>query len=280
MQTIANLQEVFITALSPSLGKGEATAIARIVLEDVFNWSPGQRPRTIAAAEKEKASLILDRLLAGEPVQYIVGTADFYGLRLKVNPAVLIPRPETEELVEWVVETLKGLGELSVLDIGTGSGCIAIALKNELPELSITGLDVSSAALTQAKVNAENQRLDIDWLNVDVLKIGEDLPGLWDVIVSNPPYIMDKERTDMADHVVEHEPTSALFVPDHDPLLFYRVIMERAQQQLRPGGWLFFECSEFTAEQVATLANNLGFIDGELRRDLQGKFRMWRGRLA
>lgn len=266
-----------IEQLSPYYGLGEAKAIARIIFEDVFDRGQSFDPLQFAA--------ILQRLLAGEPVQYVTGQADFFGLKFKVSPAVLIPRQETEELVAWVLDYLKNLSPLSapaLIDIGLGSGCIGITLKKKRPGIQLFGLEKSPEALALAKENAAQilqgpkfQALDYQLLLGDILN-----PEDWvkfpemDVVVSNPPYIPHHESKLVPEHVMAHEPALALFVDDPDALLFYRVIADFALEKLRPDGALFFECNEFNAPEVAQLLTEKGFQSVELRKDLSGADRM------
>ena len=268
-----------IAELSPTVGEGEARSIARLVFEDVFDWRPGRRDRAMKAEEVEQLQQITIRLKALEPVQYITGRADFYGLQLHVTPAVLIPRPETEELVEWILDHRSDFsGTSTIFDIGTGSGCIPLAIKQNWPAASVHGLDLSKAALAVAQENATSLSLYVQWLEADVLNKANwaSLPAC-DIIISNPPYIPHQEAALMPDSVKQYEPSMALFVENEEPLIFYRTIMELAQQKLKAGGILFFECNEFNAEEVDQLGRQLGFTNTELRRDLQGKWRMWKG---
>ena len=274
----AELARIFLVEqLTPRYGEGEARAIVRIVFEDVFD-----RGRSF---EPLKFQEILPRLVAGEPVQYVLGQADFFGLKFKVDPSVLIPRQETEELVAWVLEDLKSFSPLSsptLLDIGLGSGCIGIALKKKRPGLQLFGLEKSSEALAIATENAQRilglDRPALQFHLGDVLLRSDwaKFPAL-DMVVSNPPYIPYTETYLVPDHVLAHEPALALFVGDPDPLLFYRIIAEFSLEKLLPGGRLFFECNEFNAQEVAELLREKGFLNVELRRDLAGAERMVKG---
>jgi len=267
--------------LAPRYGAGEARSIARIVFEDVFDLRH-RADAVLSPEELVRFEEIHRRLLAGEPVQYVLGEADFFGLKFLVNPAVLIPRQETEELVAWVLEWLKfeRIASPAVLDIGLGSGCIAVTLKRKLPEIRLFGLEKSPEALTVATENARRILGDAAFSFVlgDILETGTDAHfPLLDVIVSNPPYIPFGEQTQMPEHVLAHEPALALFVDDADPLLFYRAIAQFARQKLKPGGCLFFECNEFNAQEVAGLLEGYGFSGIELRNDLYGAERMVSG---
>lgn len=224
--------------------------------------------------------IILHKLRQHEPVQYVFGHTEWMGLDLRVTPATLIPRPETAELVEWILEMFdmqknmisSGSTVLKVADIGTGSGCIAIALKRHRPAWQVTGIDVSEEALAIAHENGVHNGVDIQWQKRDILS---DEIGDFDVIVSNPPYICEHERASMDRQVLDYEPASALFVPDNDPLLFYRRIAE-----IRKGRHLFFEINEAYGDEMCDLLCGLGYKDVQLRRDIYGKARMVYGRIA
>lgn len=273
-------------SLAPRYGAGEAASVARIVAEDVFFWKKSPE-RALTEAEVAHFEEIKTRLVAGEPVQYVLGEADFFGLKFRVSPAVLIPRQETEELVAWVLQYLRTsrLEQPVLLDIGLGSGCIGIALKKNCPRLYLYGLEKSRAALQVAIENAERILAPSPLTPCPSLLHGDILnPADWaqfpllDVVVSNPPYIPLREKSVMPEHVLAHEPALALFVDDDAPLLFYRAIAHFCQKKLRPGGTLFFECNEFNAPQVAELLCEAGFVEVELRRDLAGAERMVKGR--
>ncbi|NUQ23018.1 MAG: peptide chain release factor N(5)-glutamine methyltransferase [Saprospiraceae bacterium] len=257
----------------------EARNIAVIVFEDALGLKPSQFQSVFSVDQQQLLQDISRRLLHHEPLQYILGQADFYGLKFAVNPAVLIPRQETEELVYWIVNTL-GNKAAGILDIGTGSGCIAIALKKTLPLSQVTGLDISEEAIETAKTNAALNHTLVDWIISDI-RIEQDWHTLptYDAIVSNPPYILATESDMMPELVKSHEPHLALFVESDEPLFFYDKIARFALQHLRPFGWLFFECSEFHAHAVEELLSQLGFRDITLQQDLQGKDRMVRALL-
>lgn len=257
----------------------EVKAIASIVLESVLQKNrlllQVDRNQTLTVEQFEKLNDITARLLQKEPVQYVLGKADFYGLQLKVNPSVLIPRQETEELVHWMVESVpKNSDELHILDIGVGSGCISLALKKEFPNTDITGIDVSREALAVAQENADFLQLPIQLQSLDVLD--RTLWGLlpkFDIIVSNPPYICENEKELLDENVVAHEPSLALFVKDSDPLLFYKTIADLAQLKLHQNGQLFFEVSAHFGDDCRKMLINKNF-QARLRKDINGKARM------
>lgn len=214
----------------------------------------------------------VNRLKNGEPIQYILGETEFFGLKIHVNQSALIPRPETEELVEWMIEVI-GRPRTKILDIGTGSGCIPIALKKNLPDSDISAMDVSDAALGLALENATSHDVNITFYHDDILNPKNNYDG-FDVIVSNPPYIPLAEKSEMDRNVVAFEPHLALFVEDHDPLLFYRAIALFAYAQLPTGGMLFFETHFELAQAVGELLLSMGFAETEVRKDISGNERM------
>jgi release factor glutamine methyltransferase len=275
--TIRQLLSDLTDVLKPAYGEGESSSIARIVAEDAFQLK-GNAGRILDEEEYNRYLGIRLRLLSGEPVQYVLGQADFFGMKFRVSPATLIPRQETEELVAWVLEETGAMNGVNLLDVGLGSGCIAISLGKKRPGWTIYGMEVSGEALDVAQYNAEilvagcthffqgNALKKQDWQN---------LPAL-DIVISNPPYIPAAERALVPAHVVQHEPHLALFVTDEDPLLFYREISGTSLGKLKPGGWLYFECNEFNAGEVAGLLVRTGFSHVESRKDICGADRMVR----
>jgi release factor glutamine methyltransferase len=226
---------------------------------------------------------VVKRLLQKEPLQYILGIAEFCGLDIQVDNRVLIPRPETAELVNWLILENQNTDGI-VYDLCTGSGCIALALKRNFIGSEIVAVDVSSDALSLAVLNAEHHNLDVHFVQSDILKeipfaVGHREEGV-NIIVSNPPYVLDSEKLNMQENVLGFEPHLALFVPDNDPLLFYRRISELGKHHLQPNGKLYFETNELYAEDVANLLKSMDYLDIEIRRDLQGKMRMIRGKIG
>jgi release factor glutamine methyltransferase len=288
MLTIADALKMF-DGLSTVYDKPEIESIKYLVLSDICNLSKTQLR---AYPDKELDELmeiklrnILIRLQTGEPVQYILGHTEFYGLTFKVDPSVLIPRPETEELVEWVIKEsqesrTKNQENFSILDIGTGSGCIPITLKKHLPQTQVTGLDISRAALQTAKQNAELNEVDVEFIEADILNPPISILNTkYSVLISNPPYVTGHEKPDMHQNVLNHEPHTALFVPDTDPLLFYRAIADFALQHLQANGLLFFEINENLSKETVELLAGKGFKSIELRQDMRGKDRMIKAQL-
>lgn len=269
-----------IQTLTPLHGLAEARAIVYALMEDVFKMSKTDvllgRFDRLSEAEKAQFSEYAKRLTEGEPLQYVVGTAPFGNLRFEVTPATLIPRPETLELVDWVVAEQQDRPSLRLLDIGTGSGCIAISLASLLPQAKVSAWDISADALAVARRNAERNGVEVAFQQVDVLHVKET--ETFDCIVSNPPYICEAEKAEMTDSVLLHEPHTALFVPNDDPLRFYRAIAELGVRNLSPGGTLYFEINRAYGAETCELLRDLGYTDVELRKDFYGNDRMVRAR--
>lgn len=265
--------------LEPLYGNGEARAITDYVLDVCFGLSKADimcgAVEEMTAEKTAELNKIFGRLMEGEPVQYVLGRAEFCGRWFSVRPGVLIPRPETEELCAWITADSKASGSPKVLDIGTGSGCIAITLQLDMPESKVTAWDISADALDVARENAQQLGANVNFVKLDALNAKPE--GEWDVIVSNPPYICEKEKKDMAVNVLEHEPHKALFVPDADPLLFYRAITRLAVQTLSKGGRLYFEINPIYADDTCHMMRAEGMTAVELRSDMYGKQRMAKG---
>lgn len=222
-----------------------------------------------------KIELAMSQLIMGTPIQYVLGVAPFYGRDFQVTPHVLIPRFETEELVHLIIQE-NTVAAANILDVGTGSGCIPITLSLELPKSRVVGIDISPEALGVAVGNAQSLNASLDFHQVDVLR--EELPsGPWDIIVSNPPYVRHLEKAAMHKNVTDYEPALALFVPDDDPLLFYRVITQKAVHKLNPGGTLYFEINEAFGRETKQLLEKEGLTEVQIHLDLQGKDRIVRG---
>ena len=273
-QLIDKLQK----ALSTTYEGHELTAIIRTICCDMLGIS------STAYYLKEKVTLtteqgtllqgIIGRLQKGEPLQYIEGKATFCGMEFAVNTSVLIPRPETAELVDWIV-CEHAAQQPRILDLGTGSGCIAIALSKQLPQATIEACDISAEALTVAKENARMNEAPVSFFTHDMLDLSTPLPHSYDILVSNPPYIRQSEAADMSIQVTEWEPHTALFVPDDDALRFYRAIAELGQTEaLRPGGHIYVEINQALGKETVALFEAYGYQDVELRKDIYGNERM------
>ena len=267
-------------SLAPVYPEGETSAMTKWILTDVFGMSTVDlytgKDNDFSSDMRERLEDILTRLRQHEPLQYILGTTSFCGLPFSVDANVLIPRPETEELVNWIVTDHNQRHHVRVLDIGTGSGCIAISLAKMLDEAQVSAWDISEGALTVAATNAQRNAVGVDFCRVDVLS--EFIPqGDYDVVVSNPPYITISEKKDMEDNVMDWEPHTALFVPDADPLLFYRRIAELSRQLLSDGGGLYFEINRAFGQPTADMMTALGYADVRVRKDFFGNDRMVKG---
>ena len=229
--------------------------------------------------EVEKWNTILVELQQEKPIQYITGEAWFYGLRFEVNENTLIPRPETEELVEFILKETSNFqlpaSSLNILDIGTGTGCIPISLKANLPQANFSAIDVSEQALEVAKRNAASNKAEINFIQANILEV-LDLNQNFDIIVSNPPYVRNLEKQEIKKNVLDYEPHLALFVEDTDALLFYRKIAQLALKNLSPNGLLFFEINQYLGKETVGLLENLGFKNIELKKDMYGNDRMIR----
>jgi len=278
--TLNEARTVLIKELKNVYENDELRNIIELVIENITNMSRAELVKNkipyLTCTQLEDIDAITERLKRNEPVQYVLGEAWFAGMKFKVNKNVLIPRPETEELVDWIEESQNsGVKSQNIIDIGTGSGCIPITIKKKLPEVNVSAIDVCSEALFTATENAIELNAEVDFLLLDFLdeEKWKEL-GQYDTIVSNPPYVKQSEINNMHERVKEFEPHLALFVPDEDALLFYKKLSEFAVKHLKPGGSLFVEINEELGEQVVNLFRAAGFANIELRKDMQGKDRM------
>ena len=296
--TLAELLSVFKEKLQHLYEEDEVKELFSISVNAVLNYSKSdvnfKKGETISRDILLKFNKILADLTNGKPIQYIFGKAHFYGLTFQVNPSVLIPRPETEELVDWIIAEIKideslSLGNIdghpkseikNILDIGTGSGCIAISLKKNLPTANVNAVDISDEALQTAKEKAKLNEASVNFIQDDILnsKLSFD-EGTFDVIVSNPPYVKEDERKAMHSNVLAHEPHVALFVTNENPFVFYDVIADYALKYLKKGGFLFFEINEYLGSQMIELLEHKKFTAIQLKKDMQGKDRMLRAQL-
>jgi release factor glutamine methyltransferase len=280
---IGELAAHYELELEPLYEGDEAKALFSIAAEQVLALSPGKlmmhKDTDISFINMQKLLSILNDLQIGKPIQHILEEAHFYGSVFKVNEHVLIPRPETEELVDWMISVCSSQHsaenkKISILDIGTGSGCIPITLKKHLRDAEVSTLDVSADAIVVARENAFQIGVEINFIEADMLSFATEQK--FDVIVSNPPYIRDLEKADMHDNVLSHEPHLALFVSDENPLIFYKAIAEFAKTNLKTNGLLYFELNEYLGSETVEMLKDKGFINIELRQDMQGKDRMVR----
>lgn len=264
-------------ALADQFPPEEIRSLSHLILRTVCHLEPHQillhKDTDLSDAEKQRIRSIVERVAGQEPIQYITGSTSFYGRDFRVTPAVLIPRPETEELVELIVRDEKAEG-LQLLDIGTGSGCIAISLAKELARPVVYAIDISREALAVAKENARANNAAVTFAIADILNGAPCLSEPLDLIVSNPPYVADSEREEMKENVLAHEPHVALFVPDEDPLLFYRAIAGYGLSNLRKGGRIYVEINAAFGEATRQLFTDAGYADSSLIRDMSGKDRI------
>lgn len=280
--TVKEVADKAFRRLATRYGDGEARWMVRLMMEEFKNYSPVDMAVRGDFDAGENVERRIDetvgRLLNGEPIQYIFGKARFYGMNLKVTPDVLIPRPETEELVDLIVNDRGGERDLRVLDVCTGSGCIAIALARNLPFSEVDAIDISRQALAVARENASELKTAVSFKEGDALRMGAD-GAEYDIIVSNPPYIAEHERAEMDRNVLEHEPALALFVPDADPLRFYVAIARYALVALKEQGGLYFEINPLYASDLAGQMKAMGWSDVSILPDMQKKNRFLIARL-
>ena len=280
---IKEYRSYFIQELTPIFDEGESESFFYLILEDKQQLKridlalhPGL---TFSEDEIKGWNSILEQLKQEIPVQYLLGKTNFYGLDFEVNANVLIPRPETEELVEWIIKSngvLQNSKSLKILDIGTGSGCIAISLAKNIPNAEVFAIDVSEKALATAKKNAVINKVEVAFINKNILETA-DLEQQFDIIVSNPPYVRNLEKQEIKKNVLDNEPHLALFVEDNDALIFYRKIAELAQKNLSENGQLFFEINQYLGQEMIDLLEKMNFKNIELRKDIYGNDRMTLG---
>ena len=276
--TIQEATYCLLNQLRTIYPEGEANTITDWVMEHITGSKKAERmiykEAEITSSEESELIQVTQRLAANEPIQYVLGEAWFYGMKLFVNKNVLIPRPETEELVSWIVDEAVYSTDLRILDIGTGSGCIPIALKRKFPNAGIWTCDVSVLALEVAKKNMENLDCPLHLMHLDFLDSTHwGMLGEFDIIVSNPPYISETEKNEILPHVLEHEPHMALFVPENDPLIFYNSIASFARHGLKDDGAVYVEINEGLGKETEQVFKDAGFST-VLRNDMQGKQRM------
>lgn len=277
--TLKDYRSHFVQNLTPLYDAVEAERFFYITLEELKGWRRVDfalnNGYVFAEGELQKWDEVLTQLQQQKPIQYIFGHTWFYGLQFKVNPYTLIPRPETEELVDWIIA--ENPAGATLLDIGTGSGCIAISLAKNIESSAVSAIDISAGALETAGLNAKANNVSVNFIQQDVLLL-DRLPELYGVIVSNPPYVRHLEKEEIKPNVLEFEPHTALFVDDTDPLIFYRKIALLAKDALKPGGKLYFEINQYLGPETVALLQDLGYTV-ELRKDMFGNDRMIRAML-
>lgn len=278
---LGEIQHAAISLVNNSYESAETWQLVKILLGFYTGYPPykllAMADSQLSVETYEHISTAVRQLAAGVPIQYIIGETDFYGLKLAVGTGVLIPRPETEELVAWIVADNKTHLSPAILDLGTGSGAIALSLKSALPAATVSGIDISEVALIIARKNAARTNLDVEFIRFDLLQENDfSEPGKFDIIVSNPPYILESEASKMHINVLDYEPHLALFVPDADAMKFYRPVARLAFKFLNPGGLLYLEINEAFAQLSSETVKAAGFENVEFKSDLQGKTRMLR----
>lgn len=273
----SQIKKIFHQQLKEIYIENEIDSLFFIALEYVTSISKIeyilQKEEEISEEKLIELKFILEELTKNKPIQYITKNAYFYGLNFYVNEKVLIPRQETNELVDWVLMSVTHSKPIKILDIGTGSGCIAITLKKNLPLSEVFAIDISNEAIQVAQKNANNNEVEINFLQKNILEIN-DLQKKFDIIISNPPYVRELEKLEMAPNVLDNEPHLALFVPDNNPLLFYEKITEIALKNLTEDGMLFFEINQYLSAETKKMIENKGFKNVTLRKDLQENYRM------
>ena len=280
---LKDIQNIFHGTLDSMYGKEEVDSFFFMLIDFYYKVSRIQLAMDFdyAIDSYEKIINALELLKQQMPIQYIIGETEFYGLPFKVNENTLIPRPETEELVEWVLKQVDKNESITILDIGTGSGCIAISLAKNLPNAKIYALDVSAKALKMAKQNADLNDVNVKFLETDILTVGHaelvSVSHKFDIIVSNPPYVREQEKELMKPNVLDNEPHLALFVKDENPLLFYEAITQFASNNLTMNGQLFFQINEYLGNDMIDLLNDNSFRNIELKQDIFKKDRMIKG---
>lgn len=277
---IADIKRYFEKSLLNLYDREEAESIFFIVIEFFLHITKNDyilnKSITISESELLQIHFVLKDLKKGIPLQYILGETYFMGLKLKVNANVLIPRPETEELVDWIIQSHNNEKINRIVDIGTGSGCIALSLKKQFKNTQVFALDISESALQVARENALINNFEINFQQKDILT-DSSIPNQIDILVSNPPYVTRKEAERMHTNVLDNEPHLALFVPDNDALLFYKQIVEIAKVNLKTNGWLYFEINQYLADEMKELFIQNNFKNIELKKDISGNYRMIRG---
>ena len=279
---LSELRDEYARELYPLYGKEEADSLLRLLIERYFGKSRAdlvvEPEYRISESEMLRLHFAVKELKAFRPIQYILKSVEFMNTRLLVDESVLIPRPETEEMAAWIADREKGNKGLKVMDLGTGSGCIAIALAKHLPESEVHGIDISEKALTVAGKNQFANEVMVQFHHADMLDPDSyAYLDLFDVVVSNPPYVTFSEKKFMRENVLRYEPASALFVRDEEPLLFYRAILYFSKEKLRDGGRIYLEINERYGKEVAALAGRFGFGEVTIRQDLSGKDRFVSG---
>jgi release factor glutamine methyltransferase len=280
IQTIKDIRFFLARELKGLYPEHEISAITVIIIKTKFRYSKlhalALPERFVTKKQAEEIVRICNELKTGKPIQYILGETDFYNCTFRVNSETLIPRPETEELVDLVIKENRGF-QGSILDAGTGSGCIAVAVAINLPEATVSGFDISLGALEIARENARLNKANVHFFRADILKPDMTTFSKTDMLISNPPYIRESEKKDIAPNVLHFEPHSALFVPDSDPIIYYRFLTDLAEEILLPGGKIYFEINEALGEEIYDLLNDCGYSQIMIINDINGRARIAKG---
>lgn len=275
---IGDIRSHYRRKLMPMFSEREADSLLFMVLMEYTGLTKAgilaQHEEAVSESQLLKIHFSVKELLKNKPVQYVLGKTEFYGLPFIVNSKVLIPRPETEEMVEWIIREMKNKKYLKIIDLGTGSGCIGITLKKHFPDSIVTAVDLSDFALEVAAANADLNSVVVDFERFDMLQVSQwKQDEVYDLIVSNPPYVRNLEKKDMKENVLEFEPETALFVDDEDPLIFYQGIINFADQFLSNQGWVFCEINQYLHEAVYDLFSTNGFTKIVLKKDFRNNYR-------
>ncbi len=278
LPTVKDIVKQFSDELSGIYSSQEAFHLGWLIFEHLHGWSKTDMMMNdqtkLSLSDHLFIEIAIERLKKHEPIQYIIGETEFFSMPFDVNPSVLVPRPETEELVEWVLHSTDPKKSIRILDIGTGTGCIAISIAKHLPEAKVSAWDISDEALHTATRNADKNKVNVLFQKTDILNVTPAINEYYDIIVSNPPYVRNSEKIMVKPNVLDYEPHLALFVSDEDPLLFYRKITQFASLALKEKGMLFFEINRDFGVEIKTLLKKHGFSEVELKQDLSGNNRM------
>jgi len=280
--TVKEASQLIFRELGPQYPTSEIESFTYLIFNHLMNFKrfdANLKPNFLIPNHLELQIYdIIEQLKHNKPIQYIFSTTEFYGLPFFVDESVLIPRPETEELVQWILDDLGSNDRLRIIDIGTGSGCIPVALAKNLPEATVLGVDISEKSIATAQKNAIDNGVQVEFLRLDILS--DDLPNLgqFDVVVSNPPYIKISQKAQMEANVLDYEPHLALFVPENDPLVFYTSIAIFAKKHLKLGGSLYFEINETLYAETEHTIQQMGFLT-ELKKDINNRYRMLKAKL-
>jgi len=279
--TVKEASHLIVRELKPQYPPLEIESFTHLIFNHLMNFKRfdvSLKPDVAVPVHLEAQIYnIIEQLMHNKPIQYILGITEFYGLPFYVDESVLIPRPETEELVQWILHDFAGRNP-RIIDIGSGSGCIPVALAKNLPDAEVYGADISEEAIDTAKKNANENAVQVEFLKIDILSDSLLDLGQFDVVVSNPPYVTMEQKDTMEENVLDYEPHIALFVPENDPLIFYKAISRFAKKNLKPGGSVYFEINEALYNETELAVRQFGFST-DLKKDMNNKYRMLKAKL-